>query len=220
MALQGTPIDGLLQSYIRSHSLHENAVLADLRRRTEALPHGRWQSSPEQAQFIALLVQVLQAGQVLELGTFTGYGTLAMALAMADGGKVITCDIDEQYASIGQPFWQRAGVAGKVELHIEEADKLQHRLLDEGGRETFDMIFIDADKRLYPEYYENSVQLLRPGGLVLADNVLWGGAVADPADQRKSTAAIRRLNERVAADDRVDMTMLPMGDGLTIARKK
>lgn len=220
MAVQSTPIDGLIQSYIRRHALHEHPVLADLRRRTEALPHGRWQSSPEQAQFIALLVQLLQAGRILELGTFTGYGTLAMALALPGDGHVMTCDIDEQYTSIGQQFWQRAGVASRVDLHIEEADKLQHRLLDEGGGGSFDMIFIDADKRLYPEYYENSVELLRPGGLVLADNVLWGGAVADPADQRKSTAAIRRLNERVAADDRVDMTMLPMGDGLTIARKK
>ncbi|MEE4237230.1 MAG: class I SAM-dependent methyltransferase [Anderseniella sp.] len=220
MAVQSTPIDGPLQSYIRSHSLHEPPVLAELRRKTEALPHGRWQSSPEQAQFISLLVQLLHAGRVLELGTFTGYGTLAMALALPDGGQVITCDIDEQYASIGQPFWQQAGVAGRVDLHIEEADKLQRRLLGNGGAGSFDMIFIDADKRLYPEYYENSVQLVRPGGLVLADNVLWGGAVADPADQRKSTAAIRRLNERVARDDRVDMTMLPMGDGLTIARKK
>ena len=184
------------------------------------MPHGRWQSSPEQAQFIALLVQLLQADRILELGTFTGYGTLAMALALPGDGHVMTCDIDEQYTSIGQQFWQRAGVASRVDLHIEEADKLQLRLLDEGGGGSFDMIFIDADKRLYPEYYENSVELVRPGGLVLADNVLWGGAVADPADQRKSTAAIRRLNERVAADDRVDMTMLPMGDGLTIARKK
>jgi len=220
MAVQSTPIDGLIQSYIRRHALHEHPVLADLRRRTEALPHGRWQSSPEQAQFIALLVQLLQAGRILELGTFTGYGTLAMALALPGDGHVMTCDIDEQYTSIGQQFWQRAGVASRVDLHIEEADKLQLRLLDEGGGGSFDMIFIDADKRLYPEYYENSVELVRPGGLVLADNVLWGGAVADPADQRKSTAAIRRLNERVAADDRVDMTMLPMGDGLTIARKK
>jgi predicted O-methyltransferase YrrM len=131
-AVEQTPIDHSIEAYIRSQSLNEHPVLAELRRRTEALPHAGWQSSPEQAQLIALLVQVMQAGQVLELGTFTGYGTLAMALALPEGGKVVTCDIDEKYASIGQPFWQRAGVAGKVDLHIEEADRLQHRLCDEG----------------------------------------------------------------------------------------
>ncbi len=220
MAMQFTALDSKLLAYIRSHSLHEPEVARQLRLETESLEHGSWQTSPEQAQFIALLLQIAGARRCLELGTFTGYGTLMMALALPDDGEMVTCDIDGEYANRGKPYWRQADVAEKIDLHLSPAEEVIASLLNSGRAGDFDAAFIDADKRLYPEYYEGCLELVRPGGLVLIDNVFWAGAVVDESNQRKATAAIRRLNETMARDDRVTMTMLPMGDGLTIAMKR
>jgi len=209
-----------LYAYLKNVSLHEPEVLRMLRDKTHQLSDYRMQISPEQGQFMALLIEVLGARKSLDIGTFTGYSALAVALAMPADGKVISCDINDEWTGIARQFWNTAGVADRIDLRLAPALETLQLLLDNGEAGTFDFVFIDADKVNYAEYYEKSLTLLRPGGLVAIDNVLWGGDVADSSVNDESTAAIRALNEKVFSDKRVTMSMLPVGDGLTLARKR
>jgi caffeoyl-CoA O-methyltransferase len=178
------------------------------------------QTTPDQGQFLALLVQLIGATKTLEIGVFTGYSALAVALALPDSGQVIACDVSEAYTAIARRYWQQAGVAHKITLHLAPALDTLDRLLSEGQAGTFDFAFIDADKENYWNYYERSLQLLRPGGLIAVDNVLWGGEVINPDNSSPSTLAIREFNQKIHQDDRVALSMIPVSDGLTLAMKR
>jgi predicted O-methyltransferase YrrM len=178
------------------------------------------QTAPEQAQLIALLIELSGARRVLEIGCFTGYGTLAMALALPPGGQVLTLDVNPQWAEIGRRAWRAAGVEGRIESRFGLALESLDRLLADGAAGTFDLILIDADKKSYDAYYERSLTLVRPGGLILLDNVLWGGLVADPANRDHQTESLRALNAKLHADPRISLALVPIGDGLTIALKR
>jgi predicted O-methyltransferase YrrM len=209
-----------LYSYLQKMSLHEPAPLAHLREATQKLNSARMQISPEQGQLMGLLIQLLGAKKTLDIGTFTGYSALAVALALPDDGKVVTCDVSVDATNMAKPFWQEAHVAEKIDLRLAPALETLESLIKNGEAGTFDFVFIDADKRNYSNYYEKALSLLRPGGLVAIDNVLWDGKVADPSVTDVDTAAIRAVNELVYNDKRVTMSLLPIGDGLTLARKK
>lgn len=209
-----------LNQYLRSVSLREPQILNQLRNETAVLPMARMQISPEQGQFMAFLVQLMGATRALEIGVFTGYSSLAVALALPDQGRLVACDVSEEYATMARRFWQIAGVEHKITLHLAPALETLAQLIATGQGETFDFVFIDADKSNYDRYYEQSLQLLRPGGLMAIDNVLWGGQVADRAIQDKRTQAIRSFNQKVHQDDRVDITLVPIADGLTLIRKR
>lgn len=208
-----------LHDYLLSVSLREPEVLRSLRAETAHHPGRAMQTTPDQAQFLALLVQLMGAAKTLEVGVFTGYSSLAVALALPDAGRVVACDISEDYTAIARRYWQQAGVAHKIALHIAPALETLDRLLAEGQAGTFDFAFIDADKENYWNYYERSLQLLRPGGLVAIDNVLWGGDVINPDNQSPSTLAIREFNQKIHQDNRVSLSMIPVSDGLTLAVK-
>jgi predicted O-methyltransferase YrrM len=209
-----------LYDYLLAASLREPRLLAELRAETAKLPMAGMQISPEQGQFMALLVETIGARRTVEVGTFTGYSALCVALALPAGGKVIACDISEEYTAVGRRYWTRAGVADKIDLRLAPALDTLGRLLAEDGPGSIDFAFIDADKREYDGYYEAILKLLRPGGLMAIDNVLWSGAVADPAAQDEDTRAIRALNEKLKGDSRISLSLLPIGDGLTLARKR
>ncbi|NDJ18220.1 methyltransferase domain-containing protein [Myxacorys almedinensis A] len=209
-----------LSVYLQSTSLREHESLAQLRQETEQHPFGIMQTPPEEGQFIALLIQLIGAKKTLEVGVFTGYSTLAVALALPPDGKIIACDISEEDTAIARRYWQKAGVAHKIDLHLAPALSTLDRLLAEGSANTFDFAFIDADKQNYDNYYERLLQLVRPGGLIAIDNVLWAGRVADPANQEAETTAIRSLNQKIHHDSRVVISLLPIADGLTLAMKK
>lgn len=208
-----------LYQYLLKTSLRESSVLQELRAVTSQMTGARMQISPEQGQFMALLVEITGAKKSIDIGTFTGYSALVVAAAMPEDGKVISCDISQEAPMIAQKFWQDAGVAYKIDLRIGPAlDTLTQLEQHEAG--TFDFIFIDADKNNYPAYYEKAINLLRQGGIVLVDNVLWSGKVADADNHDKDTNSIRHVNTMIHADKRVTMSMLPLGDGLTVARKR
>jgi predicted O-methyltransferase YrrM len=211
--------DGLYD-YLLANALREPPVLAELRAETAKMPMAIMQIAPEQGQFMALLVRLLGARRILEVGTFTGYSALAMALALEPGGKITCCDISAEYTAVARRYWAKAAIADRIELKLGPAAETLHGLLRAGGRGGFDMAFIDADKPNYGRYYELVLELLRPGGLAIIDNVLWGGAVADPAKTDEDTAAIRDLNRKILTDERVEPCLLPIGDGLTLARKR
>lgn len=213
-------LDDRLYNYLLSASLRETEILRQLREETANHPSARMQIAPEQGQFIALLVQLLGATKTLEVGVFTGYSSLCVALALPPDGKIVACDVSEEYTSVARQYWQKAGVADKIDLRLAPALETLDRLLEDGQAETFDFAFIDADKRNNEAYYERSLQLLRPGGLIAIDNVLWSGRVADPQDQDKSTLAIRTLNEKLHHDQRVTISLIPIADGLTLALKR
>lgn len=206
--------------YLLAHTMREHPLLAKLRAVTASLPQSGMQISPEQGQFLQLLVRLTGARRCLEIGTFTGYSSLAVALALPADGKILACDVSEEWTAIARQFWREAGVAERVELRLQPALATLDALLRDGGAGTFDFAFIDADKERYVAYYERALQLLRPGGLIAVDNVLWDGSVADPADQQPDTIAIRAFNDLVHRDERVDMVLVPIGDGLTLARKR
>ncbi len=220
MSSRTLSLDDRLYDYLLAHSLRELPLLAELRAETARLPSAGMQISPEQGQFMALLVELTGVRRALEVGTFTGYSSLSVALAMPPEGRLTACDVSEEYTSIARRYWARAGVAGKIDLRLAPALNTLDGLLAEGRSGSFDLAFIDADKPNYLGYYERCLQLLRPGGLLLIDNVLWGGEVADPAVTDEDTMAIRAVNDRVANDGRVSVSMLPLGDGLTLARKR
>ncbi|MEM7172893.1 MAG: class I SAM-dependent methyltransferase [Pseudomonadota bacterium] len=220
MSTRTLNLDEALYSYLLDHSLREAPVLARLREETARLPDSVMQISPEQGQFMALLVELIGAERYLEIGTFTGYSALAVALALPEGGQVVACDVSEDFTSVGKPFWSEAGVAGKIDLRLAPAADTLKSLLAAGSADSFDLAFIDADKENYETYYELCLELVRPGGLILVDNVLWGGAVADEKDKDRDTEAIRTFNKKLKDDDRVSLSLLPMGDGLTMARRR
>ena len=209
-----------LEAYVRAVGLREHPELADLREATDALPEGGMRSSAEQAQLLAFLAELIGARRVLEVGCFTGYGTLALALALPPDGRVVTLDVNDHWAAIGRRHWEAAGAAGRIELRLGPAEDGMRALLAEGAAGSFDMVYVDADKKGYATYYELALTLVRRGGLVALDNVLWGGAVADPEDRSRQATALRELNARLHADGRVSLVMLPIGDGLTLARRR
>ncbi|MBD2362949.1 class I SAM-dependent methyltransferase [Anabaena minutissima FACHB-250] len=209
-----------LYDYLLSVSLREAEILTQLRQETAQHPMGRMQIAPEQGQFIALLVQLLGAKKTLEVGVFTGYSSLVVALALPPKGQIVACDNSEEFTAIALRYWQQAGVAHKINLHIAPALETLDQLLATGEAETFDFAFIDADKSNYDNYYERSLQLVRPGGLIAIDNVLWSGRVADPQIQDNRTKKIRAFNEKLLQDQRVSLSLVPIGDGLTLALKK
>ncbi len=220
MSKKTLDLDERLYNYLLSTSLREPDVLRRLREETARHPYATMQISPEQGQFMALLVQLLGATKTLEIGVFTGYSSLCVALALPPGGKITACDVSEEFTSIARRYWQEAGVTDKIELRLAPALETLDQLLADGQAETFDFAFIDADKENYQGYYERSLQLIRPGGLVAIDNVLWGGRVADPKVQDNSTLAIRAFNEKLHYDEQVSISLVPIADGLTLALKR
>lgn len=212
-------LDDTLYNYVLDHSLHEHPEQAALRAATRQVPHALMQISPEQGQFMALLVKLMGVRQAIEVGVFTGYSALSVALALPDGGRLLACEIDEAPTRIGRPFWERAGVADKIDLRIASALQTLDQCLGAGEAGCYDFAFVDADKTSYGDYYERCLQLLRPGGLVMLDNTLRRGAVAYMADS-EDTRAIQALNIEIHGDPRVDMVLLPLNDGVTLARKR
>lgn len=220
MSKQTIGLDDRLYNYLLSVSLREPEILRQLRQETNNHPQAIMQISPEQSQFMALLVQLVGAKKTLEVGVFTGYSSLSVALALPPDGKIIACDVSEEYTAIARRYWQKAGVADKIDLRIAPALETLDRLLADGQAQTFDFAFIDADKVNYEGYYERSLQLVRPGGLIAIDNVLWGGKVADSQFQDSSTLAIRALNQKLHHDERVTLSLVPIADGVTLALKR
>ena len=212
-------LDDFLYDYVLGHSLREHPQQTALREATRAHPHAGMQISPEQGQFMALLVRLIGARNALEIGVFTGYSALTVALALPADGRLLACDISDAYTQVGKPYWEAAGIARKIDLQIAPAVATLDARLAAGAAGTFDFAFIDADKVGYDDYYECCLRLLRPGGLIAIDNTLWGGSVAHAADS-PDTAALQALNEKLHRDERIDLSLLPIGDGLTLARKR
>lgn len=211
--------DNVLQ-YLRAHSVREHPTQVQLREYTASMEKAAMQISPEQGEFMRFMIGVTGARHCLEIGVFTGYSALTVALALPEDGTITAFDVSHEWTNIGRPYWEKAGVASKIELHIEPAVHGLQRLVDNGKSGTYDFAFIDADKVNYLKYYDHCVELLSPGGLILIDNVLWSGAVADPAVNDPDTVAIRELNSFVYNDDRTDSCMIPVGDGLMLCRKQ
>ena len=213
-------LDDRLYRYLLDHSLRETPLMRELREVTQRQEMSRMQISPEQGQFMALLVELLGARRIIEVGTFTGYSALCMAQAMPADGEMICCDTSESWTAIGLPFWEHAGVSARIDLRIAPALETLDQLLASGRAGEFDLAFIDADKTNYLNYFESCLALLRPGGLLMFDNTLWDGAVADPQVSDADTLALRALNRQLHADQRVSLSLVPIGDGLTLARKR
>jgi predicted O-methyltransferase YrrM len=214
----GLPPD--LQAYLVEHGAREPEILKRLREETALLPQHDMQIAPEQGAFMALLVRLIDARRCIELGTFTGYSSLAVALALPVDGRVVCCDVSEEWTSVARRYWSEAGVADRVDLRLGPALETLDELLAGGATGTFDFAFIDASKREYPEYHERILKLLRQGGLAVYDNVLWGGGVIDESLTDEDTLGVRRLNDRLLRDERVDISMIPVADGLTLVRKR
>jgi predicted O-methyltransferase YrrM len=219
MTKQTLGLEQNLYDYLLSVSLREPIALTQLRQETSQMPNFRMQISPEQGQFMALLVKLIGAKKTLEVGVFTGYSSLIVALALPADGKIVACDVSEEYTSIARRYWQQAGVADKIDLHIAPALETLDKLLTAGEAGTFDFAFIDADKGNYENYYERSLELIRPGGLIAIDNVLWSGKVADTEIQDNQTNKIRALNRKLHQDSRITLSLVPIADGLTLAMK-
>lgn len=209
-----------LYSYLQDVSLREPHAMARCRRETEALPLAELSISPEQGQLLAFLVELSGAERALEIGTFTGYATLWIAAAMPDKGVLVTCGDHEEWARMARRFWQDAELMHKIDLRLGPMNKTLDALLESGAQESFDFAFIDGDKQDYDFYYEHVLELVRPGGLIAIDNVLWSGRVANAACNDPDTEAIRALNEKIHEDQRVSMSLLPIGDGMTVVRKR
>jgi len=221
MSNRSLGLDEAIYQYLLDKSLQEHPVLARCREETARHELARMQIAPEQGQFMQLMIRLLQARNVIEIGVFTGYSALAMALALPEDGRLIACDCEPAYTTLAEEFWQAAGVRARIDLRIGAATQTLVQLLEEdGSRGQFDMAFIDADKPAYHDYYEASLQLIRPGGLIMVDNVLWSGNVADDAVEDEDTLAIRSFNDALHKDDRVYLSMLPLADGLMLAMKK
>jgi caffeoyl-CoA O-methyltransferase len=220
MANRSLALDDRLYRYILDHSVHEPEVLAALRQETAQHPMGQMQIAPEQGQLMALLVQLLGVKKALEVGVFTGYSALTVALALPPEGTLTACDVSEEYTAIARRYWKKAGVADKIDLRIAPAVDTLNHLLESGAADSFDFAFIDADKSNYPTYYEQCLKLVRPGGLIAIDNVLWSGRVADPATQDNRTKNIRAFNHALYQDNRIVISLVPIADGLTLAMKK
>lgn len=220
MANRSLNLDESLYAYLRAVSVRELPVLERLRAETAGLPMAVMQIGPEQGQFMALLIRLLGARRCLEVGTFTGYSALVCALALPDDGRLTALDVSDEWTRIGRRYWAEAGVADKIDLRLGPGTESMAAILRESGPGSFDFIFVDADKQNYVRYYELGYQLLRIGGLMAFDNVLWGGKVADTAIQDPDTVALRTLNRMLFDDQRFDLSMVPIGDGLTLARRR
>ncbi|MCH8220289.1 MAG: class I SAM-dependent methyltransferase [Proteobacteria bacterium] len=220
MSKRTIKLDQPLYDYLLEISLREAPILKALREETAADPMHNMQIAPEQGQFMALLAKLIDARRYIEVGVFTGYSSLAVGLALPADGEIIACDVSEEWTGVAKRYWRQAGLEGRIHLHLAPANETLQTLLDEGQGERFDFAFIDADKEGYATYYELLLQLIRPGGLIAVDNVLWGGAVIDPDKNDADTEAIRKFNRSLLGDARVDISLVPIGDGLTLARKK
>jgi caffeoyl-CoA O-methyltransferase len=212
-------LDDALYAYVLAHSLREHPAQAALREATAGHADAEMQIGPEQGQFMALLVRLLGARRTIEIGVFTGYSALCVALALPDDGYVLACDVSDEYTRIGKPYWQQAGVAHKIHLRLAPARETLDARLAAGEASAYDFAFIDADTTGYDDYYERCLRLVRRGGLIAIDNTLWSGSVARPA-KNESTAALQALNDKLHRDERIDLSLLPIGDGLTLARKR
>jgi len=208
-----------LWTYIQQNSMAESAALRALRRETESLAVGDWQVPPEQGSFLSFLIGLTGAKSVLEIGTFTGYGTLCMVAALPEDGRVVTLEGMSEYSDIAEKHWKTSGVAERIDLRLGMALDSLTALVNEGMTDAFDFVFIDADKKEYDEYYEYALQLVRIGGLIAVDNMLWRGAVADPENQKNSTNSLRRLMLKIRDDERVSNSLVPIGDGLMLAQR-
>jgi len=216
MAYEKTFLPENLYEYLKSVSVREPAILRRLREETNTIPMGSMQSPPEHAQFLALLVRLVGARRTLEIGVFTGYSSLAVALALPNDGSILACDVSEEYTSIARRYWKEAGVDHRIDLRIRPALET----LKELTASQFDFAFIDADKANYDQYYEHALELIRPGGLIAIDNVLWHGRVVDADANDADTLAIRALNKKLLGDSRIDLSMIPISDGLTLCHKR
>jgi caffeoyl-CoA O-methyltransferase len=215
-----TRLDDRLHDYVVAHGAREPAILARLRAETAGLRLAGMQIGADEGALLAMLVRLIGARRCLEIGVYTGYSSLCVALALPAGGRITACDRSEEWTAVARRYWREAGVADRIDLRLGPALATLDSLIAAGAAGTYDFAFIDADKENYAGYYERCLALLRPGGLVAIDNVLWDGAVVDPAKQDADTAAIRALNERVRDDARVDICMIPLADGVTLARKR
>ena len=213
-------IDDRTYDYLCDVSINEPDLLRQLREETAQLEYSVMQISPEQGQFMSLLIKMMAAKRAIEIGTFTGYSSICVASAMPEEGRLICCDISPQWTSIAEKFWALAGLEEKIELYTQPAEQTLQKLLDDGAEKTFDFIFIDADKQNYISYYEMALRLLRKGGIIAVDNTLWSGAVADPENIEPGTRAIRRFNDMLKEDRRVSSSLLTIGDGLTLILKE
>jgi caffeoyl-CoA O-methyltransferase len=221
MSRRTLPLDDTLLDYLRDVSLREQPQQAALREATQPMSNSNMQIGPEQGQFMAFLVKLIGARQAIEIGVFTGYSALTVALAMPDDGRIVACDVSEEYTRVGRKYWETAGVAHKIDLRLGPAVATLDALLAAGEAGRFDFAFVDADKANYDAYYERCLELLRTGGLIAIDNVLWYGKVARPAEEKdKDTAALQALNVKLHRDARIDLSLVPIGDGLTLARKR
>jgi predicted O-methyltransferase YrrM len=220
MSNRSIGLDPGLYDYLLRASLREHPALARLRADTASHPRVNMQIAPEQGQFMALLAKLIGATHCIEVGVFTGYSSLAVALALPQRGRLVACDLSEEYTDLARPYWEEAGVTAKIDLRIAPALQTLDGLLAEGGAGGYDFGFIDADKGAYADYYERLLTLVRPGGLIAVDNTLWNGAVADAGNDEPDTVAIRAFNEKLRDDERVDLSLVPIGDGLTLARKR
>jgi caffeoyl-CoA O-methyltransferase len=209
-----------LAAYVVAHGVREPEVLERLREETAALPQHGMQIAPEQGALLAMLVELTGARRCLEVGTFTGYSSTVIALAMPDDGRLLCCDVSEEWTSVARRAWADAGVADKVELRIQPARDTLDELLAAGEEATYDLAFLDADKTSYDDYYERLLRLVRPGGLIVIDNVLWSGDVLDDDTSDASTLALQALNAKLAADERISVCLLPVADGVTLARRR
>lgn len=219
MLKPSTPLTDALYTYLLDVSLRDTDLLQRLRTETQQMSNGGMQISPDQGQFMQMLVKLMEAKRTLEVGVFTGYSSLSVALALPADGQIVACDVSEDYTSVARRYWTEAGVAHKIDLRIAPATETLQKLLATGEQNSFDFAFIDADKNNYDAYYEYALQLLRPGGLILIDNMLWHGAVIDETRQDPDTVAIRTLNKKLHTDARIDLSLVPIGDGVIMARK-
>jgi predicted O-methyltransferase YrrM len=220
MAKKTIGISDELAAYVLEVGTREPDVLDRLREETEALPQHRMQIPPEQGAFLAFLVELTGARRCIEVGTFTGYSSAAMALALPEDGQLICCDVSEEWTSVARRYWDEAGVAGKIDLRIAPAADTLDQLLADGEEGAFDFAFIDADKTGYDGYYERLLRLIRPGGLIAVDNTLWGGEVVNSDADDADTRALQAFNVKLAGDERITLCLLPVADGVTLARRR
>jgi caffeoyl-CoA O-methyltransferase len=220
MAPRSAFLPSEIQQYIDEVTLREPAVMRELRDETAKHPHAGMQTGADQVQFLQLLVRLIGARRTIEVGVFTGYSALGVALALPDDGRIVACDVSEEYTAVARRYWERAGVAPKIDLHLAPATQTLQQLLHAGEAGRFDFAYIDADKTGYDAYYELCLDLLRANGVLAIDNVLWSGDVVKSDTRDADTSALRALNEKIGKDERVDATLLPIGDGLMVVRKR
>ncbi len=213
-------IDDRIYDYLSAVSINEPTLLQQLRQETAEMEYSAMQISPEQGQFMSLLIKLMAATRAIEIGTFTGYSSICIASAMPENGKLICCDTSPQWTDVAARYWALAGLENKIDLQLQPAQQTLQMLLDNGEKKSFDFIFIDADKQNYTVYYEMALQLLRKGGIIAVDNTLWSGAVADPENTEATTRAIRHFNQLLKDDDRISQSLLTIGDGLTLILKE